>query len=386
MILKSLYYRFFYPESSSDIRREWHDCILQIHRFSVKEKVRIVKITCFADIGNSNLWNDLKEEIRNMLSELFYPFQPTFSLIPQPPEKPYNFVTEAGYLEVSEDTEILHRSVYATDYVVIKTNNYRELWVSGCGTTEEALPVSKAGESAFGTMLSVLAREGFSIDNVVRQWNYIGQITASGNGGKETNYDTFNRTRYQIFHKCKKEPGYPAATGIGMKLKGVIIDFMALQSDDSIKIISVENPRQRNAYQYQPDKTKSNGTVPFCPPLFERAKLLTSGRNVTLWISGTASIIGQQTVGVNNPKEQVTNTLQNIQVLCSQSLRGKKYTDESDILKKARYFRIYVKAREQIPYIRSLCGKYFSPGCILFLEADICRDELLVEMEGEIVL
>lgn len=103
MMLQGLYYRIFYPESSSDLRREWHNCIIQIHRFSEEGNIRIVKITCVADIGNYNLWNELKEEIRNMLSILFNPFQPTFSLIAQPPEKPYSFVAEAGYLEVKED-------------------------------------------------------------------------------------------------------------------------------------------------------------------------------------------------------------------------------------------------------------------------------------------
>lgn len=223
--------------------------------------------------------------------------------------------------------EIFHRSTDATDYVVIKTNNFRELWVNGCGTAEGVLPISKTGESAFGAMLSVLDKEGFSMDNVVRQWNYIRQITAFENGGKETNYSVFNRIRCQIFHQYKKEPDYPAAAGIGMKLKGVIIDFMALQADDSVKIISMENPRQRNAYQYKPDNSISNGASPFCPPLFERAKLLSSKRNVTLCISSTASIIGQQTVGANSLKMQVTNTLQNIQMLCSQVLSG----EESDI-------------------------------------------------------
>jgi len=47
------------------------------------------------------------------------------------------------------------------------------------------------------------------------------------------------------------------------------------------------------------------------------------------------------------------------------------------------FFGFYVKYPKDIPAVRSVCLKYFSQIPISFVVADICRSELLVEIEGQ---
>ena len=47
--------------------------------------------------------------------------------------------------------------------------------------------------------------------------------------------------------------------------------------------------------------------------------------------------------------------------------------------------RAYVKRARDIPEVRRLCTRAFGPIPAVFVQADVCRDELLVELEGILV-
>jgi len=50
---------------------------------------------------------------------------------------------------------------------------------------------------------------------------------------------------------------------------------------------------------------------------------------------------------------------------------------------KYSYLRVYVKNRSDISVVRELCTKHFGDIPATFVQADICRDNLLVEIEAE---
>ena len=48
--------------------------------------------------------------------------------------------------------------------------------------------------------------------------------------------------------------------------------------------------------------------------------------------------------------------------------------------------RVYVKNKKDFPVVRSICKEYFPTVPTSFIEADICRDDLLVEIEAELLI
>ncbi len=46
------------------------------------------------------------------------------------------------------------------------------------------------------------------------------------------------------------------------------------------------------------------------------------------------------------------------------------------------YFRVYVKNSSDYSKVKTACEKYISDVQAIYLKADICRPELLVEVEG----
>jgi hypothetical protein len=84
-----------------------------------------------------------------------------------------------------------------------------------------------------------------SLNNVVRQWNYIGEILKVERGFQ--NYQIFNEVRSEYYEKYRTISSFPAATGKGMKYGGVFLDFCAVKSDEDLRIMAVNNPNQVNA-------------------------------------------------------------------------------------------------------------------------------------------
>ncbi|HCY40704.1 MAG TPA: hypothetical protein DHV48_05010 [Prolixibacteraceae bacterium] len=49
------------------------------------------------------------------------------------------------------------------------------------------------------------------------------------------------------------------------------------------------------------------------------------------------------------------------------------------------YLCAYIKYKEDLPVVKQICREYFPLIPILFVVADICRPELLVEIEGQAI-
>jgi len=63
-----------------------------------------------------------------------------------------------------------------------------------------------------------------------------------------------------------------------------------------------------------------------------------------------------------------------------------KHGISTDEKAKIQSLRVYVKYKKDIPPVKDVCHKYFPELPIVYVVADICRPELLVEIEGVAVL
>ncbi|MDP2890184.1 MAG: dioxygenase, partial [Bacteroidota bacterium] len=113
------------------------------------------------------------------------------------------------------------------------------------------------------------------------------------------------------------------------------------------------------------------------------AKLMMSGNQSRVFISGTASIAGQETIGLNDIEEQTRITIDHIELLTGKKnlkLHAPKLTIIPD---QYAYVRVYVKNEADIPVVKAICRNHFGEVPLSFVQADICREDLLVEIEAE---
>ena len=132
---------------------------------------------------------------------------------------------------------------------------------------------------------------------------------------------------------------------------------------------TVENPRQISAYAYPPVYGPRS-------PSFSRASIHGLGATETMFISGTASITGHETRHVDDLHRQIAETIENLRAVNQEAARPT--TPGEDWACKA-YLR---DAAFQEP-VRRAIEAAFGPLCqCLYLRGDICRTELLVEIEA----
>jgi enamine deaminase RidA (YjgF/YER057c/UK114 family) len=170
---------------------------------------------------------------------------------------------------------------------------------------------------------------------------------------------------------------YPASTGIGTLGSGLTISCLALQTQrDDVRLLPLENPRQTSAFDY------AKGYSPQSPK-FSRAMAVAIGDYVTTWISGTASIINSESVHRGDVERQTEQTIDHIEHLISRENFARHGMEGAGAqLQDLAKVRVYVKRLEDYEKCRAICERRLGPLPIIFAQADVCRPELLVEIEG----
>ena len=100
------------------------------------------------------------------------------------------------------------------------------------------------------------------------------------------------------------------------------------------------------------------------------------------YISGTASIRGEKSVDAGDPIAQAVTTMENIDYLVSPENLSRNGADVAVGAPRYELLRVSVKRREDMAALKEyMCDRYPSAN-LLFLNTDVCRSELLVEIEG----
>ncbi|MCK4751330.1 MAG: hypothetical protein KAT15_29935, partial [Bacteroidales bacterium] len=165
---------------------------------------------------------------------------------------------------------------------------------------------------------------------------------------------------------------------------GVTLSFYALPETPDINVIQVDNPFQQPAFDYPDEVLVGESSVDHqakTTPKFVRAKHVKSNDSHITFISGTAAIRNEKTVAVNNMQKQLLVTLENIEHLISRS------NMENSGIRNAReekvtYYRGYVKNIKSITDIIRKCEEWLPGVPYLMLVSDICRQDLLLEIEA----
>ena len=372
------------PSTGKSFPEQVSSCIDQLAEFiQPKKKVRyfVTQQTFFIYAKNREEYDQRAALIRRELSLQCGDRHPATSIVAQSPGYGSEVVLELICTKAGENTNVTYKTFTGIPYTVVDYGNFRA--VHGAGLMgDPGDSITEAAEKAFEAALKILHAEGLSVHHIFRQWNYIEKIAfLDKESGTHQNYQDFNDVRSRYYEKGNFRNGYPAATGIGMDTGGVIIDFIALSESDLVRIMPIQNPGQVDAHRYS-ENVLMGKTSGKCTPKFERAKVITFDSRHYFYVSGTASILGEKTVHDGDVEKQTLTTIENIYRLFSKENQDSLgiHFDVSKIL--FSHLRVYVKHEEDIPLVRKVCQEKLHSSSSLFLVSDVCREELLVEIEG----
>jgi enamine deaminase RidA (YjgF/YER057c/UK114 family) len=376
-------YYVFQPSEEGNFHEEWAQCLSGLIN-TAGNALRPVKFNVFISASEIPEYISIRQHLLKSVIDAFDNRAPAVSVTVHPPQRPWKVAVEALFL-ASASGEAATRYFNSVPYVVINTGWGKEVWGAGLGSGFFSGDIRKASENAFDQVVALLSQEGMTLDNIIRQWNYIGNILEIRNGFQY--YQVFNEVRSEYYSRHRSVTGYPAATGIGMKTESVIIDFCAVQPDGPVNIKGLSNPNQVNAYEYGQKVlkgVKDSGKSRKQPPQFERALIMASGGKAVLYVSGTASIIGQATIGKNDVSEQTLVTLENIKKLTDVERLEQVLPGSAGHSLKFSLLRVYVKNQDDFAKVRRVCEEHFPDVPRVFIEADVCRKDLLTEIEAEV--
>lgn len=252
---------------------------------------------------------------------------------------------------------------------VISLDEASELIITNPANPFSAL--QQATEIAYQQIFTLLDDLGYP--NVYRFWNYMANINGSDGDDQQSleRYRQFNIGRKNVFVNMGREHGQqlPAACALGLQGGPLTIAFLAGKA----AAIAIENPRQVKAYNY-PEQYGPR------TPSFSRATLVHIEQKACLFISGTASIVGHETLHADDIIGQTHETLVNLEAVVSEANRvqGGAVFDLSNAC-----FRVYVRHAADLDSIRETMRNHFNHQVqAVFVQADICREELLIEIEA----
>lgn len=208
---------------------------------------------------------------------------------------------------------------------------------------------------SYDRILETIDRLGYPC--LIRTWQHFPDIHKIDVGLER--YRQFNCGRHRALVPYLAAGGLrPAATCVGSKGAGLTIYALARQRPG----IPIENPRQIAAYRYP----ASYGPQ---PPDFVRAMKVEDAEGWSLWISGTAAIVGHESRAPGDLAAQMRETVANLDAVVAQAGCGPKV----QVVATKVYLRAETTAR--------LSGMW-QEAPALYLRGDICRSELAVEIEA----
>jgi enamine deaminase RidA (YjgF/YER057c/UK114 family) len=275
---------------------------------------------------------------------------------------------------------------FGPQVISVESNGIR--WVHVGGVYGDATGPDEAHEesaTAFRHLNEQLELAGVDFGNVIRTWIYVNQITEGSEG--QQRYQELNRARtdfFEGFRLCGKnraswapETIYPASTGIGTQGKRIVLNAVALQSDrPDVFFMPLENPQQISSFDYHARYSPKT-------PKFARAMAIIQGHFVTTMVSGTASIVDQTTVHIGDVAKQTEQTIENIEQLIGEpNFAQHNMPGVGATLKDIAKLRVYVKHAEDYEKCREIVEQKLPAIPAIYLHADVCRPDLLVEIEA----
>lgn len=294
---------------------------------------------------------------------------PATTCLQQPPCRPGQDIELQAYAVVptsagTAGVRQLESSPQQGTVKLIEVGRARHLYIGnvpGCldnGRSPEEF--RRQSDRMFETAAAVLKSHGASFQDVLRTWIYLDDI--------DRDYDELNASRNEFFSRQGVDR-LPASTGIGSGLypggNRCTLDLYALLNPEIARIEIMKTPTLNEAHEY--------GSA------FSRGMKMALPEQTYLFISGTASVDERgATVHTGDVRGQIERMLLNVELLLEPHGVG-----WSDLVQAVTF----LKSSGYLDLFRTICGERgLSEAPNTVVEADVCRAELLCEMEAIAVL
>ena len=230
-------------------------------------------------------------------------------------------------------------------------------------TPEQCQNIESSSYSAYAELLRFLQDDKHPYP--FRIWNFLSHIN-EGDGDLER-YKKFCVGRLNAFTEMGiPNEQFPAASALGNQCDGAVIYALASAKPGH----QHENPNQYRAYQYPRQYGPSS-------PSFSRATSIhfAEDREKLLFISGTSSILGHQTKAIGDFNSQIKITLDNVETLIKLL-----QTNRDNIMA----LRVYLRNADDLAKAKEYLARELGQLDINYTLANICRKDLLVEMEATV--
>lgn len=401
------------PRRGKTLQEQAQDALLTIGAV-IKEKSTqgaIVKQTVFMQ-GREEL-----AECRRFIREFYGANMPATTYVAQPLCDGKLLAVEAlGICQSTGDVEI---EWHSENLVITRCNGTAWAHCGHITASTSATSVYARSLSAFQRMRDVLGCRGFDYEQVFRTWLYLGDIV--GPEGDTRRYKELNRARADFYRDIRFITGsvptsvnhlvYPASTGIGTSCtdmrsactkqgraaKGsaeiavdsskqcpacadIVMSCIAISSNhEDLTLVPLENPSQTAAFDYGADYSPRS-------PKFSRAMAVTTNDYALTFISGTASITESESRFLGDIEGQTRQTLDNMEALVTkENFTRHGVPGHGGTLKDLALVRVYIKRQEDYQQTKAIVESRLGELPTIYAVADVCRPELLVEMEGIVV-
>jgi chorismate lyase / 3-hydroxybenzoate synthase len=213
------------------------------------------------------------------------------------------------------------------------------------------------------------AIDHFGYPHLLRVWNYLPDIHRDRDGLER--YRRFSLGRHEAFVAAGRDIARdaPAASAVGHGGGRAALCLLAARA----RGVPVENPRQLSAWRYPAQYGPRS-------PTFARALVARWGDRVQLYVSGTASIVGHQSRHPGDLERQTAETIANLQAVIAQAAEQAGFGPGPDA---GIAFKLYLRDPRTSDAVETALRAAFGSACpLLSLQADICRRELLLEIEA----
>jgi len=264
-----------------------------------------------------------------------------------------------GGIQATSISRIVSTPLFGKDGRIIgrfyEDSDARYCMLGDVRPTDPKAPRGEQATEVLNAMRHALAAVGMNFRHVVRTWFYNEKLLDW--------YAEFNHARTEFFreHRITR---MPASTGIGVANAGggaLVAKAIAVQPKTRfVTVRRVASPLQHEATAYGSS--------------FSRAMEVADRAGRILYISGTASILPNgKTAYVGNAAAQIEKTMEVVgEILTNNAMNF------SDTTRAIAYFR----HREHIPLWEQYCLAHRMPPLpVILTQCDVCRDDLLFEIE-----
>lgn len=242
-------------------------------------------------------------------------------------------------------------------------------WLVGRCIAPQEPSIGAQTEVLYAELLALTQARGL---HLARIWNYVADINVGSAEGLET-YRAFCRGRSLAFERAGWTGPLPAASAVGGAPGKIGVVFAAARERPEAR----ENPEQVPAFEYPPDYGPR-------PPSFSRAMQVRADGRAWTFVSGTAAIKGHASQAPDDLAGQIACTLDNLRLISRECGLGERLAANSVA---ERHFKIYLRRADDLEATRAaLEGEWLRPeDRVTWLRTDICRAELLLEIEATVI-